>query len=275
MRSSAHIKGHPIHPMLIPFPFAYLLGSAAVDAWARATDRPQLYRTGRHLNAMGLATALAAAVPGIIDYLFAVPPKSSAHKRATNHALANVAALGLFALARAGRRSDDDAPPAPWAFAAEACGAAALAAGGWMGGTLVSRNQISVDHRYAEAGKWQVETRLLEDAKDAGGVDVGGVDDLQVDQMKLLRFGARRLVLARTAEGYVAFDDRCTHRGGPLSDGALACGVVQCPWHGSQFDVRTGAVKHGPAEEGIATYPVEVRDGRVRVTLADTLVPAP
>ena len=186
MRSTAHIKGHPIHPMLIPFPFAYLLGSAALDAWARA---------------------------------------------------------------------------------AEACGAAALSAGGWMGGTLVTRNQISVDHRYAEAGTWQVEARLPEDARDPLGLDAGAAADLQVDQMRLLRVGSRRIVIGRTQDGLVAFDDRCTHRGGPLSDGVLACDTVQCPWHGSQFDVRTGAVKHGPAEQSIATYEVEERDGRIRVHL--------
>ena len=63
--------------------------------------------------------------------------------------------------------------------------------------------------------------------------------------------------------GYVAFDDRCTHRGGPLSDGTLACGRVQCPWHGSQFDVHDGTVKHGPAEHPIGTYEVETTAGRV------------
>ena len=81
--------------------------------------------------------------------------------------------------------------------------------------------------------------------------------------MKLLSIGDRRLVLARTEQGYVAFDDRCTHKGGPLSDGTLACGRVQCPWHGSQFDVRDGSVQHGPAEENIATYEVDVKAGRV------------
>ena len=82
-----------------------------------------------------------------------------------------------------------------------------------------------------------------------------------------MRIGSRRVVLARTEQGYVAFDDRCTHKGGPLSDGVLACSTVQCPWHGSQFDVRTGAVKHGPAEQRIATYPVEERGGRVWLRL--------
>jgi nitrite reductase/ring-hydroxylating ferredoxin subunit/uncharacterized membrane protein len=250
--------------MLIPFPFAYLFGSAVVDAWARATNRRRLFRTAKHLNAMGLATALAAAVPGLVDYTFSVPPKSSARKRATNHMFANLAALALFAAARAGRDArNDDAAPGWWTVAAELAGAGMLSAGGWMGGTLVTRNQISIDHRYADAGKWSVDARLPEGAAADGAIDGGEADELKVDQMKLLRIGSRRIVLARTEQGFVAFDDRCTHKGGPLADGVLACGTVQCPWHGSQFDVRTGAVKHGPAEQRIATYAVEERDGRV------------
>jgi nitrite reductase/ring-hydroxylating ferredoxin subunit len=75
--------------------------------------------------------------------------------------------------------------------------------------------------------------------------------------MKLVHVDDKRVVVARTEEGHAAFDDRCTHRGGPLSDGVLICGTVQCPWHGSQFDVRTGEVKCGPAEKGIRTYPID------------------
>lgn len=286
MRSSAHVKGHPLHPMLIPFPFAYLFGSAVVDTWARATHRPSLFRTARHLNTMGLVAAIAAAVPGLIDYTFAVPPQSSGRSRATNHMFANLSALALFALARAGRdgnghnngrkgnatrrdanaNREEQAPPW-WAVTAELCGAGVLSVGGWLGGTLVYRNQIAVDHRYADSGKWRVEARLPEDAGADGRIDAGSVDELKIDQMKLLRIGSQRIVLARTARGHVAFDDRCTHRGGPLSDGALACGTVQCPWHGSQFDVRSGDAIHGPAKDPIAIYAVEERDGRVWISL--------
>ncbi len=263
MRSAAHVEGHPIHPMLIPFPFAYLFGGVCIDAWAEATERPSLFRTATHLNALGLGCALVAAAPGIIDYVFAVPPKSSARRRATNHAVANVSALALLALARLGRNHGEERP-AGWALAAEVAGAALLAVGGWMGGTLVYRNQIGIDHRYANAGRWQVEPFL----PDAGTLDVAAADELKVDQMKLLRIGDRRIVLARTERGHVAFDDRCTHKGGPLADGALVCGTVQCPWHGSQFDVSTGEVKQGPAEAPIETYPVSERDGRVWVTIS-------
>ena len=101
---------------------------------------------------------------------------------------------------------------------------------------------------------------------------MGDDQQLELDQMKLLHIGDRRVVLARTGRGYVAFDDRCTHKGGPLSDGVLANGVVQCPWHGSQFDVHTCDVRHGPAEERIGCHDVTARDGRIYLRLARELV---
>jgi len=92
--------------------------------------------------------------------------------------------------------------------------------------------------------------------------------------MTLLRIGTNRIVLARTEAGYAAFDDRCTHKGGSLADGTLVCGTVQCPWHGSQFDVESGEVKQGPAEKKIRTYTVTQRDGRIWLTLPRRLTAA-
>jgi nitrite reductase/ring-hydroxylating ferredoxin subunit len=143
--------------------------------------------------------------------------------------------------------------------------------GGWMGGTLVARNQIGVDHRYADAGKW-TEVRI----RGSAGTVVGARnDELKVNQMKLLHVNGRRIVLARTDKGYAAFDDHCPHRGGSLAGGMMACGIVQCPWHGSQFDAHTGAVKAGPATQGIATFVVEDTGREVLVRVAAELDPMP
>ncbi len=92
-------------------------------------------------------------------------------------------------------------------------------------------------------------------------------DELEPDQMKLLHIDGRRIVLARTQSGYVAFDDGCTHKGGSLAGGVMIGGVVQCPWHGSQFDCRSGGVKAGPAEQPVATYRVTEANGEVRLSL--------
>src|SRR5207253_765125 len=73
----------------------------------------------------------------------------------------------------------------------------------------------------------------------------------------------QRIVVGRCGEGVFAFADHCTHKGGPLSDGALVGCTVQCPWHGSQFDVTTGRVVSGPAERKIVTYDTETRNGEI------------
>jgi len=258
MRVRASFKGHPVHPMLIPFPFAFLTGALVFDLLGQWLGTMELSYTGRHLTIAGLAAGVAAAVPGAIDYFGSVPPESSAKRRATTHALLNLGALALFAIAYA-LRTDGEASPGT--IALELAGAGVLAVSGYMGGTLVYRNQMGVDHRYAGAGKWQ---ELSADDR-AGWVAAGRSGDLGINQMRLVRLGRRRLVVGRTEDGLRAFDDRCTHRGGPLSDGVLICGRVQCPWHGSQFDVANGAVACGPATRRIAAYPVEEQDGLVRL----------
>jgi nitrite reductase/ring-hydroxylating ferredoxin subunit/uncharacterized membrane protein len=242
--------------MLVSFPFAFLTGAFLFNAASRYLKKPELARTGGHLTAAGIGAGLLAGVPGAVDYFSVVPPNSSGSTRATKHAIANITALTLFGLSWALRRGRGATGAT---LTAQAAGVGMMSVGGWMGGTLVYRNQIGVDHRYADAGKWQ-ETTL--DPTEQGLVRVSD-SDLGVNQMKLVRAAGARVVVARTEEGYAAFDDRCTHKGGPLSDGALICGTVQCPWHGSQFDVETGEVKCGPAKKEIATYEVKESNNQV------------
>ena len=263
MRSRASIKGHPIHPALIPFPFAFLVGALAFDAAGVVMDRPALWTTGAYLALAGVATALVAAIPGFIDYFFTVPPHSSAKSRATKHMLLNLAAVGLFVVAWV-VRGNAEARPELLLLLLEGAGAGLLTIGGWMGGTLAFRNQIGVDHRYARAGKW-AEERVSADSE--GSAILAHSGELEIDQMKLVHVNGRRIVLGRSAEGYVAFDDRCTHRGGSLAGGTMMCGRVQCPWHGSQFDVASGSVKAGPAKEAIETFRVEKKGDRLEVIL--------
>jgi nitrite reductase/ring-hydroxylating ferredoxin subunit/uncharacterized membrane protein len=250
MKSQASYQGHPLHPALIVYPFAFLTGAFGFNVAATASRNRELRTVANHLVPAGIAAGLVAAVPGIVDYFNSVPPKSSARERATKHALLNTTALGLFATSWLLGRSRN-AGHAPLLL--QGVASALMSIAGHMGGTLVYRNQIGVDHRYADAGKWQEESKP--DAERTALADAAA--PLSVNQMKLVHAGGQRIVVARTEQGKVAFDDRCTHRGGPLSDGALICGTVQCPWHGSQFDVTTGEVKCGPAKEKIETYSID------------------
>lgn len=266
MRSRANFKGHPIHPALIPFPLAFLYGAIVFDFLGRWNEAPTLWTTGGYLALAGIGTALLAAVPGFIDYFGVVPPHSSGKKRATRHMIANLGAVALFVVAFWIRGGAAVEPPLA-SLALEVIAGGLLAAGGWMGGVLVSRNQISVDHRYAGAGKWK-EGRIANSPGE--WAVVASTDELEVDQMKLLHVGGDRVVLGRTDDGWVAFGDRCTHRGASLADGVMICATVQCPWHGSQFDVRTGRVAAGPAEHAVPVHEPREQDGQVLL-----LVPEP
>jgi len=76
----------------------------------------------------------------------------------------------------------------------------------------------------------------------------------------------RRVCLVRNGNEVHAVDDRCPHRDFAISGGDLVepC-VLECPWHGARFDVRTGAVLSGPSTDDLGTYPVQVTDGAVFV----------
>jgi len=65
-----------------------------------------------------------------------------------------------------------------------------------------------------------------------------------------------------------AIDGTCTHRGGPLGEGALVGNVVTCPWHGARFDVTTGAVLGPPAPQGVISHRVTVEGDSIFVELA-------
>jgi nitrite reductase/ring-hydroxylating ferredoxin subunit/uncharacterized membrane protein len=262
MKSTAHVKGHSLHPILVIFPIASFVGTLVFDVLGWINSNYSFHATAYYLNITGLATALLAAVPGLIDFIYTVPPDSTANKRGARHAIINIVVLILFGIAL-GYRLESAQPSMPLLAGLEAIAVGLLMVSGWMGGTLVSRNQIGMNHRYAEAGKWKEEYLAAEN----GQVELRGLDELKPNQMKLLHVDAQRIVIARTEQKYVAFSDHCTHRGGSLAGGVMICGTVQCPWHGSQFDVQSGEVKAGPAEKKIVTYRLSEKEGKIYLML--------
>ncbi len=101
----------------------------------------------------------------------------------------------------------------------------------------------------------------------AGFVHVAHVDEVEPEfPLGVLMGDGRRICIVRHDEQFYAVDDRCPHRDFALSGGDVVgpC-VLECPWHGAQFDVRTGEVLQGPATDPIATYAVRVEQGEIYV----------
>jgi uncharacterized membrane protein len=140
MRSAARAMGHPIHPMLIPFPFAFLSGAAVFDIAAAAKHSDELAQTAAHLRTAGIAGALVASVPGFVDYVTRVPA-GPPRRTATTHMFSNLGALGCFAAAA---WTTHDRPNST-TLGLQVLGTALLSLGGWLGGDLVYHHQIGVD----------------------------------------------------------------------------------------------------------------------------------
>ena len=260
MKSKASVNGHPIHPVLITFPVAFFTGTLVFDVIALLYNKHEFWRLGWYLNIAGIVSALLAAISGIIDYLFTVPPSSSAKKRATWHGCINITMVLLFTCSLYMKHRV--VLPLP-IIVTEIAGFILLLIAGYMGGTMVYRNQIGVYNRYADKGIWK--ERYSENLN--GRIEAALIDELKTDQMKLIHAGNKRIVLGKSENGYVAFDDRCTHKGGSLAGGVMMCNTVQCPWHGSQFDVETGMPVAGPATTKISTYEVIEENGKLYIEM--------
>jgi 3-phenylpropionate/trans-cinnamate dioxygenase ferredoxin component len=102
-------------------------------------------------------------------------------------------------------------------------------------------------------------------------IDVCPESELPDGSMKLVTADdGRKIGVFNCGGAYHAIEDRCSHDDGPLAEGefdASAC-TVECPRHGSLFDVTTGRPKTLPAYQPVETFPVSVEDGMVKVDVA-------
>jgi 3-phenylpropionate/trans-cinnamate dioxygenase ferredoxin component len=93
---------------------------------------------------------------------------------------------------------------------------------------------------------------------------VAALDDVKPGELKQVDAGGVPVCLARLESGEVyALSDICSHEEIELSDGELDGEDVECPAHGSRFNVRTGEVSGLPAEDPVATYRVTIEDEKI------------
>jgi uncharacterized membrane protein len=140
MRSKASIAGHPIHPMLIPFPLALWATSFVVDVLFYFLRHPTLLIIAKFMIAAGCLGAIAAAIPGIIDWLSI---KNGDVKRVANwHARLNITALVVFAVSlflRMGSYSNLVGRKLTIPFLLSLVGVILISISGWLGGELAFR----------------------------------------------------------------------------------------------------------------------------------------
>lgn len=96
-------------------------------------------------------------------------------------------------------------------------------------------------------------------------IDIAALDDIPPRGARTIRTPEGCVAVFRTFDDRVfALDDRCPHKGGPLSDGIVHGHAVTCPLHAWVFDLETG-IAQGADEGAVATYPARVEGGRVLI----------
>lgn len=100
-------------------------------------------------------------------------------------------------------------------------------------------------------------------------IDLGDLSDLVDGRMRVFPdLGEHGVVVCRLAGQLHAVEDNCSHRDAKLSEGRLRGGLLTCPLHGAQFDVRTGEHQGPPASVPIACYAVDEADGHAVLHLS-------
>jgi nitrite reductase/ring-hydroxylating ferredoxin subunit/uncharacterized membrane protein len=236
--------GHALHPLLQLLPLGTFTSAVILDLIGGKDGEASADK----LIGTGLLAVVPTAVSGWSDYADTTVADDSVRRIGIVHAAANVAGAALFAGSLAARGRGARGRGKLLALA----GMGTLGAGGWLGGHLSYAEGLGVDttafEHYPE--DW---TAVADDAS----VEEGQPRRVEVDGIPLLvvRDGGAVRVLA----------ERCTHRGGPLSEGEIADGCVTCPWHGSVFRLSDGSVERGPAAYPQPALDVRVADGVVEV----------
>jgi len=96
-------------------------------------------------------------------------------------------------------------------------------------------------------------------------ITVGPAGDVAEGEINSYNVNERSIAIANVDGDLQAFDDLCSHQQCPLSEGELDGTMVECPCHGSKFDVTTGEAVEGPADEPVDVFDVREEDGELQI----------
>ncbi len=244
--------GHPLHAATTDIPIGLLLGVVILDLLGQpAAADIALVAT--------IVFMLLSALSGAADYS---ETEGTALTRATLHATLMVVALVLLIVSivlRAGDPADRTIP-----IALSIVAFLIVTAGAFVGGDVVYLlgNMVS-RHAFRGAGtKW---IRL----------DTGDVTDLKAlpeATPTKMRAGINDLLVVRLGDTVHALHAVCAHAGGPLPEGTIVDGCIQCPWHGARYRLADGHVVRGPSVYDQPSYEVRAAEaGGYEVRRVDPL----
>jgi nitrite reductase/ring-hydroxylating ferredoxin subunit len=234
--------GHALHPLLTDVTIGTFSSALLLDWLGGEKSAP----ASRRLIGIGLLNTGPVVASGYSDWADTEVGDAAVRRIGIVHAASNGTAAALFAASWAARHRGSSGRLLALA------GGAVLGWGGYLGGHLSFAEGVGVDHT------------AFEDAPEEW-VSVGAETDLAEGQTRCVEADGTAVMLARTGGELFALSNHCSHRGGPLHEGEMRAGTIKCPWHDSVFDLRDGALVHGPAAYPQPAWETRVRAGRIEV----------
>ena len=236
---------HPLHPVLTDVTIGAWSMGTVMDVIGEVTDSDYSRKAADRLMTIGVISAVPTALTGLAD--FSTFPQESAN-RATWHAALNSLNLGLYVWSIAERKRGNRSRGL--LLSGIAFGLTCVSA--WLGGELVYRAKVGVDHsdRFEGPKRWQ---------------PVLAEDELPEGQPKKIEFEGKGVLLYRNQGQVYAIGSVCSHAGGPLEEGKFHGSCVQCPWHDSVFDISDGRIVHGPATSPQPAFETRIRNGQIEI----------
>ena len=230
--------GHPLHAVMTDAPIGALTLALVFDVLD--------LRPAADISLIaGVIFMLGAAVTGAVDY---ADTDGTPLWQATVHSLVMVVSLVVYVvslLIRAGEPADRTL-----AVVTNVLGYLLIVAGAYVGGHVAYAlgNMVS-RHVFTPRGtKWQP-------------LQLDKGTELAEGTLTRVRLGnGEPLVLVRLGDTIHALHEKCAHAGGPLAEGTIVDGCIQCPWHGSRFRLSDGLVRRGPAVYDQPRYEVRRTD---------------
>jgi nitrite reductase/ring-hydroxylating ferredoxin subunit/uncharacterized membrane protein len=237
--------GHPLHPVMTDIPIGAWTAALVMDCAELLGRRRDLAPGADAAIGVGLLGATGAALSGLADY-------RETYGRSTKvgflHAALNTVSTALYTTSYFLRKTKARRT----AIGLSIAGYAVAGVAAFLGGELVYGEQMGVDHT---AGI-ELPEKFTAAIKDK---------ELKEGEMKRAEIKGENVLLVRRNGKVHAIAEKCSHLGGPLSEGKLEGDTVICPWHGSQFSVIDGHVIHGPATYAQPCFETRVRGGMIEV----------
>jgi nitrite reductase/ring-hydroxylating ferredoxin subunit/uncharacterized membrane protein len=238
--------GHPLHAVLTDVPIGSWTAAAILDLVEQNRGNRFLRRGADTAIMVGLVGATVAAATGLADW--SKIGRGRARRIGLVHGMLNATATVCYLTSLCFRFSGARQIGRQLA----SLGYIVSSTAAYLGGHLVYKEQLGTDHSagFSPPGDF---------------VPVLANSELRENELRRVEVNGTPILLVRTGERIYGMAERCSHLGGPLSEGKLQHDTVRCPWHGSCFSLEDGRVLEGPSVHRQPVLDIRVREDMIEV----------